>query len=177
MIQLTNYYFEYKSPIGILIITSNGDSITRLGIKGQKYFDNALDGAIINNGLPIFSDVIRWLDIYFRGEKPTFTPKLAPEGSLFRQKVWNILIGIPYGEVITYGYIAKLIAKCDGKDRMSAQAVGGAVGHNPISIIIPCHRVIGTNGNLTGFASGLDTKITLLGLENIDISKFHKPSI
>lgn len=170
-----NYYFEYKSPIGILIAVSDGESLTWLGVKGQKHFPYVLEevGAEIN--LPIFIEVRRWLDIYFGGENPPFTPLLCPQGSSFRQKIWKILCNIPYGEVVTYGDIAKLIAKQSGKDKMSAQAVGGAVGHNPISIIIPCHRVVGAGGNLTGFASGIDRKIKLLEQEHIDINGFYVP--
>ncbi len=172
-----NYYFEYKSPIGILTIISNGESITWLGIKGQKYFTHDLDALSLDVTLPIFTDTVKWLDIYFSGEKPNFTLPLAPQGSSFRQAVWKILCNIPYGEVVTYGDIAKIIAKQSGKEKMSSQAVGGAVGHNPISIIIPCHRVVGAGGNLTGFASGIATKIKLLEQEHIDVSRFYIPNV
>ena len=169
------YYFEYKSPIGLLTIVSDGESITWLGIKGQKYFMDLLEDVSRETDLPIFNETKRWLDLYFSGIKPTFTPPLAPKGSSFRQEIWKILCDIPYGEVVTYGDIAKIIAKRNGKAKMSAQAVGGAVGHNPISIIVPCHRVVGANGNLTGFASGLDVKIKLLEQEHINMDRFYLP--
>lgn len=170
-----SYCFEYKSPIGILVAISDGESLTWLGVKGQKYFEDALEEVITDVDLPIFADTRRWLDSYFSGLKPTFTPPIAPQGGEFRQTIWSILCEIPYGEVITYGDIAKLVARQKGVDKMSAQAVGGAVGHNPISIIIPCHRVVGAGGNLTGFASGIDIKIRLLELEQIDMSRFYIP--
>ena len=169
------YYIEYESPIGVSLITSDGQSVTWLGIKHQKYYIDRLEEIERHANLPIFAETTRWLDIYFSGSKPTFTPPLAPQGSAFRTAVWKILSSIPYGEVVTYGEIAKLIALQNGTDKMSAQAVGGAVGHNPISIIIPCHRVVGTGGNLTGFASGLTNKIALLELEHIDTSKLYIP--
>ncbi len=170
-----NYYSEYKSPIGLLIIMSDGESITWLGVKGQKYFVDVEEQGSVKIDLPIFAETKRWLDIYFSGVKPEFTPPLAPKGTLFRQTIWKILCEIPYGEVVSYGDIAKIVATQKGKARMSAQAVGGAVGHNPISIIIPCHRVVGADGNLTGFASGIAAKITLLEQEHIDMSRFVVP--
>ena len=121
-------------------------------------------------GLPLFAETAQWLDLYFGGSVPDFTPPLSPQGTSFRRKVWEILLGIPYGKTMTYGEIAAEIARAEGLSRMSAQAVGGAVGHNPIAIIIPCHRVIGADGSLTGYASGLDKKRFLLTLEGIN---FH----
>lgn len=154
------YKTEYKSPIGKLTLASDGNNLIGLWIEGQKYFASTVKTEMVErNKLPIFQETKNWLDRYFRGEKPAISELLlAPNGSEFRQKVWKILCEIPYGEVTTYGDIAKKL----GVSRMSAQAVGGAVGHNPISIIIPCHRVIGHNGNLTGYAGGLDLKIKLL---------------
>jgi methylated-DNA-[protein]-cysteine S-methyltransferase len=169
------YYTEYKSPIGVLVLISDGSNITWLGIRGQKYAIGQFDDLALNPDLPVFDSTKRWLDIYFSGVMPEFMLPLAPEGTSFRQAVWAILTEIPYGEVVTYGDIAKKIAKQAGKEQMSAQAVGGAVGHNPISIIIPCHRVVGAGGNLTGFASGIDAKIKLLELEHIDMSSFYRP--
>ena len=168
-----NYYFEYESPIGLLLIKSDGENITWLGVKGQKYFVDSLEESKKDATLPVFIATKQWLDIYFSGENPTFTPPLAPKGGVFREAVWSILSDIPYGEVVTYGDIAKIIAQQRGVARMSAQAVGGAVGHNPISIIIPCHRVVGANGSLTGFASGIEAKIMLLETEHIDMGRFH----
>ena len=117
----------------------------------------------------------KWLDVYFSGEEPNFTPPLHPNGSTFRKAVWQILLDIPYGQTITYGEIARRIAVMKNTSHMSAQAVGGAVGHNEISIIIPCHRVIGTNGSLTGYAGGIDKKISLLKLEHTDMSRLFIP--
>ena len=170
-----DYYLKYNSPIGVLIIISDGENITRLGLRGQKYFTDVEEEISTEVNLPVFVETTRWLDIYFSGEIPTSTPPLAPQGSSYRQNVWKILSSIPYGEVTTYGEIAKLIAIQKGKEKMSAQAVGGAVGHNPISIIIPCHRVVGAGGNLTGFASGIDAKIKLLEVEQLDMSQFYMP--
>ena len=170
-----NHYFDYKSPIGVLTIISDGESITWLGLKGQKYCADVPEKVSTEISLPVFAKTKRWLDIYFSGKTPTFTPTLAPQGGSFRQAIWKILCDIPYGEVTTYGEIAKLIAIQKGKEKMSAQAVGGAVGHNPISIIIPCHRVVGAGGNLTGFASGIDAKIKLLEVEQLDMSQFYMP--
>jgi methylated-DNA-[protein]-cysteine S-methyltransferase len=172
---MMNYTFEYNSPVGLLTIASDGESITGLWIKGQKYFAAALGSEYSAMDLPVFGRVEEWLTIYFSGKNPTFTPPLAPKGSSFRQAVWKILRDIPYGEVITYGDIARMIAKQSGKEKMSAQAVGGAVGHNPISIIVPCHRVVGAQGSLTGYAGGIKTKAELLTLEQVDMSKLHAP--
>lgn len=164
-----NYSFEYKSHIGLITLASDGESITGLWIKGQKYFASTLDNENSQKDLAIFAQAKKWLDIYFNGQNPPFMPPLAPKGTVFRQAVWKILCDIPYGEVVSYSDIARLIAKILGKERMSARAIGGAVGHNPISIIIPCHRVIGANGSLTGYAGGLDIKTSLLKLENVQI--------
>ena len=117
----------------------------------------------------------RWLDIYFSGREPDFTPPLHPVGSAFQQAVWALLLGIPYGETTTYGTLARKLAEKQGLTHMSAQAVGGAVGHNDISLIIPCHRVVGANGSLTGYAGGIDKKIKLLELERADMKSFFVP--
>lgn len=169
-----NYYCEYNSPIGDLVIVSDGESIVWLGTKDHKFFADVLCEEKTSD-IPIFSDTKKWLDIYFSGKIPTFTPSLSPQGSSFRQSIWTVLATIPYGKVVTYGDIAKLTSKQTNKDKISAQAVGGAVGHNPISIIIPCHRVVGSGGNLTGFACGIEIKIKLLELEQLDMSKFYTP--
>ena len=125
--------------------------------------------------IPIFEKVKEWLDIYFSGKEPDFTVPLHFTGTDFQNEVWEILCTIPYGQTISYGEIAKQIAAKKGLPRMSAQAVGGAVGHNEISIIVPCHRVVGTNGSLTGYASGIEKKVELLKLENVDIKQFSIP--
>lgn len=124
---------------------------------------------------PILAETKRWLDIYFTGREPDFMPPLAPVGSEFRRAVWDILLQIPYGRTTTYGEISRQLAEKRGIARMSAQAVGGAVGHNEISIIIPCHRVVGTNGSLTGYAGGVDKKLRLLELEGTDTGLFFVP--
>ena len=144
----------------------------------QKYFQGSIKTELdFNDNIEVFQRTKAWLDRYFRGEKPEISElSLAPIGNDFRQNVWKILCEIPYGEVITYGDIAKQIAKKRGLLHMSAQAIGGAVGHNPISIIIPCHRVVGANGNLTGYAGGINTKIKLLEHEKVDISRFFIPA-
>ena len=172
------YKMEYESPIGLLTIASDGENIIGLWVQGQKYFAGSIkEEMVLKEDLPVFDAARVWLNRYFRGEKvcPGELP-LAPIGSDFRQEVWKILCEIPYGETTTYGDIAKKMAVKMGKPSMSAQAVGGAVGHNPISIIIPCHRVVGTNKSLTGFAGGVDKKAWLLEHEGIDINKFTIPT-
>lgn len=169
------YTFEYASPIGVLMLASDGDNITGLWMKEQKYFASTLGKNAGEKKLPVFIEAKNWLDSYFNGENPSMTLPLRPEGSGFRQAVWDMLCAIPYGSVVTYGDIAKAMAAKAGLSTMSAQAVGGAVGHNPISIFIPCHRVVGTNGSLTGYAGGIDKKILLLNLEGIDTTKFTVP--
>lgn len=162
----TNMYYatHYPSPLGDILLASNEEAIIGAWIEEQKYIGNTMPKGIVEkDDVTVLREGVKWLDDYFSGKKPDISRlKLAPIGGEFRQQVWQILLEIPYGEVTTYGKIAKEVAKRMGKERMSAQAVGGAVGHNPISIIIPCHRVIGTNGSLTGYAGGLDKKVWLL---------------
>lgn len=162
------YKTYYTSPIGKLMLASDSSNLVGLWIEGQKFFGDTINEKMIeNNNLEIFNKTKSWLDKYFKGKAPKITEiPLAPTGNSFRQSVWEILCKIPYGEIYTYGQIARIIAKEQGKSKMSAQAIGGAVGHNPISIIIPCHRVIGSNGKLTGYAGGIENKIKLLELEN-----------
>ena len=166
------YITYYDSILGKLTIAGDGENIIGLWIEGQKYFADTIknENIIKKDDISIFIKTKEWLDRYFRGERPDIKElKLSPKGSEFRQNVWKILCKIPYGQTITYGKIAKEIAKLMNKNSMSAQAIGNAVGHNPISIIIPCHRVVGTNGGLTGYAGGIDKKRELLELENVDI--------
>ena len=166
------------TPIGEITIACNEqEKIVGLWLAGQKYFGGTIESEIVeNNELKTFKTTKNWLDRYFKGEKPAISElPLAPIGNAFRQRVWQLLCEIPYGEVRTYGDIAKIIAKEQGKTKMSAQAIGGAVGHNPISIIIPCHRVVGKNGSLTGYAGGIKTKIKLLEHENVDMEKLFNP--
>ncbi len=165
------------SPVGLITLASDGTRLAGLWLEGQKYHGGALSGVMAEKkDLPVFGAARAWLDRYFAGEKPAVSElQLAPVGSEFRQGVWRILCGIPYGEVITYGDIAKEMAAKMGKAGMSCQAVGGAVGHNPISIVIPCHRVVGADGSLTGYAGGIHTKIRLLELEGADMSRLYAP--
>ena len=160
-----NYIYKYISPIGIITMTSNGTALTGLWYNGQKNFAQTLSKPYEEKLLPVFEDTIKWLDIYFSGEIPDFTPELYVHSTPFRKAVYDILLTIPYGKTKTYGEIAANLSHQMGKKKMSAQAVGGAVGHNPISIIIPCHRVVGADGSLTGYAGGIDRKKFLLELE------------
>ena len=162
------YTTHYKSPIGDLLLASKEGKLIGLWIEGQKYYkSNFLEEMKENENDKILCKTKKWLDKYFGNEKPHINElELNPTGSEFRQAVWKILCDIPYGRVTTYKKIAEQIAKQKGVTKMSAQAVGGAVGHNPISIIIPCHRVVGTNGDLTGYAGGIDKKKYLLDHEN-----------
>lgn len=171
------YQTEYVSPIGEITLASDGECLIGLWVEGQKYFLGTIkDDIIIKDDLEIFDKTKQWLDKYFAKQNPLISDlPLSPRGSEFRRAVWDILCEIPYGEVMTYGQISDMMAKCMNKKTMSAQAVGGAVGHNPISIIIPCHRVVGTNGSLTGYAGGIDKKIKLLKIEGVDINKFFIP--
>ena len=180
---------HYKSPIGDITLASDGDFLIGLWFDEQKYFGeilavprselaqrtaephlasalaSACPAPARQRDLPVFAEARRWLDIYFSGQKPAFTPPLLMRATPFRKDVWEILLTIPYGKTATYGEIATALAQKRGVPRMSAQAVGNAVGHNAISLIIPCHRVIGANGNLTGYAAGLARKAWLLDLE------------
>lgn len=158
------YTSHYASPLGGMTLVSDGTALVGLYFDGQKYAAEGLDAKRTQKNLPIFEEARRWLDVYFSGRKPDFTPPTAPAGTAFQQSVWEILRTIPYGETTTYGAIARRIEQNTGC-RMSAQAVGGAVGRNPISILIPCHRVIGADGSLTGYAGGLDKKERLLQWE------------
>ena len=159
------YTFHYKSPLGIITLAGNGESLTGLWFDGQKHFPHKLISESTEAELPIFTQTYNWLDIYFSGRNPASTPPIYLNTTPFRRAVYDILLTIPYGQTMTYGEIANIIAEQNGVERMFAQAVGGAVGHNPVSIIIPCHRVVGADGSLTGYAGGLDRKIELLKLE------------
>lgn len=169
------YKTYYDSTIGKLLMASDGENIIGLYIEGQKYYlDKIEQECIEKDNLEIFDKTRNWLNQYFKQEKPDISElSLKPEGNIFRQCVWGCLCEIPYGETITYGELAKKVAKKLNKPSMSAQAVGNAVGHNPISIIIPCHRVVGKNGNLTGYAGGIDKKIKLLEIENVNMEKIN----
>ena len=170
------YRINYESPLGAINVVSDGENIVELWLVGQRGFCGALEEGNLMEQIPVLAMAKEWLDRYFAGDKPT--PReipLAPVGGDFRQEVWKILCDIPYGELITYGEIAKRIAARKGIEKMAAQAVGGAVGHNPISIVIPCHRVVGAGGNLTGYGGGIALKQALLAHEGVDLSGFFAP--
>lgn len=168
---------KYASPIGMITLASDGQNVIGLWLEGQKYHGETLfEEWVENDRLPVFELAKQWLDQYFAGEAPAIADlPLAPIGSEFRQAVWKFLEEIPYGQVVTYGQIAEKMALDMGRSTMSSQAVGGAVGHNPISIIIPCHRVVGSDGSLTGYAGGLPNKIKLLTLEGVDMTDLYVP--
>lgn len=167
---------HYESPLGGITLASDGETLIGLWFDGQKNFADTLEKEPEEKLLPIFEVADRWLDVYFSGKAPDFTPPLSMKTTEFRKAVWEIMLTIPYGKTMTYGQIARRIAEQKGIKQMSAQAVGGAVGHNPISLIIPCHRVVGTNGSLTGYAGGIDKKVKLLIMENVDMSEFFIPT-
>ena len=161
------YYCTYKSKIGLLYLISDGESLIGCYLEGQKYFPNNIDNYYLNEELSILAKSKDWLEKYFNGENPSIDEiPLNYIGTEFRKKVWEVLKDISYGELVTYKHIAKKIAKAKGLETMSAQAVGGSVGHNPLLIFIPCHRVIGIDGSLTGYAAGLENKRFLLNLES-----------
>lgn len=168
-----NFYLSYyNSPIGKIALGSDGHALVGLWFEGAKYYCEGFDRLAKTKDLSIFNETKRWLDIYFSGKEPDFMPEIKQNGSDFRLEVWQILKEISYGKTITYGEIAQKIAKKRGLKRISAQAVGSAVGHNSVSIIVPCHRVVGAKALLTGYAGGLDKKKFLLGLEGIDTTRF-----
>lgn len=160
--QSTHYY---DSPLGKIMLASDGHALTGLWFEGQKYFGARLDLDYEEKNLPVFERTEQWLIRYFDGKVPDFTPPLAMKGTPFQKEVWMQLLEIPFGKTTTYAKIAARIARDRGLASMSAQAVGSAVAHNPISLIVPCHRVVGTNGSLTGYAGGLEKKEWLLAME------------
>lgn len=165
---------SYPSPLGEMLLTADTAGLTGLWFVGQKYFPQDLEENRQKADLPIFQEVKRWLDIYFSGREPDFMPPLHLTGTPFQKEVWDILLTIPYGKTLTYGDIANQLAAKRGLTYMSAQAVGGAVGRNPVSIIVPCHRCVGSKGQLTGYAGGIDKKKALLALEKADILVMNK---
>lgn len=160
------YTHNYQSPLGEIVIASDDTAITGLWLVGQRHFDIEVEGYITDKDLPIFDEVSRWLDIYFTGNNPGEIPAVRMNGTPFQLEVWQILQAVPYGKLITYREIAELIAKKRGITKMSARAVGNAVGRNPVSILVPCHRVVGSSGKMTGYAGGIERKVKLLKLEN-----------
>ena len=164
----TGYCKTFASPLGDMTAVSDGVSLTALTFCGQKYYEKEVPADASFRQLAVFDEVEKWLAVYFRGGRPDFLPPVKLSGSSFQQQVWEILKRIPYGETVTYGDIAKEIARERGIRTMSAQAVGGAVGRNPVAILVPCHRVIGKDGSLTGYAGGLERKMKLLEIEGCD---------
>lgn len=162
---------RYASPLGGLLLAADEQGLIGLWFDGARHFAANLPEMREEKRTPVLDETARWLDDYFSGGQPDFTPPLHLIGSAFRRRVWARLLEIPYGQTTTYGALAKRL----NAGRMSAQAVGGAVGHNPISIIVPCHRVVGTNGSLTGYAGGLDRKIRLLEIEQTDMDGLFRP--
>jgi len=164
-----DYTYHYISPLGGITFSSDGDALTGLWFDGQKHFADTLGDVHEEKPLPIFEEAVKWLDLYFSGKDPGFVPKLFTHGTPFREAVWEILRTIPFGETVTYGEIAARLADTRGLSKMSARAVGSSVGRNPISLIIPCHRVVGAGGSLTGYAGGVDKKRFLLTLEGVEL--------
>ena len=167
MIHMEELIRKIDSPMGRITMSGTHEGLTGLWLEGQRFLSPTVSQGLNEGMLPVFEETECWLHTYFSGREPDFMPKLIPQGSEFRQSVWKILLQIPYGKTTTYGAIAAEIAKQRGIPRMSAQAVGGAVGHNPISILIPCHRVLGSDMSLTGYDGGVDKKVQLLKLEGI----------
>jgi methylated-DNA-[protein]-cysteine S-methyltransferase len=170
------YTSTYKSPLGNILLAGDNEGLTGLWFtEGARYVGLGLKKDAIPRETDYFDQTKEWLDIYFTGRDPGFFPKFHLIGSDFRVRVGEIMLEIPFGKTVTYGWIADQIAKERGLERMSAQAVGGAVGHNPISIIVPCHRVVGANGSLTGYGGGIMRKKALLELEGLDLRRFTIP--
>lgn len=196
------YTMQYESPLGPIVVSCDDDAITGLWFEGQKYFGSTLPAESLPKESPspgpatstlspeatstpspatpqflhpLLAEATRWLDIYFSGRRPDCTPPLRLPSTPFRALVSEIMLAIPYGTTTTYAAIAAEVARRQGRSSSSAQAVGGAVGHNPISLIIPCHRVVGSSGSLTGYAGGLRRKIALLTLEGTDTSGLFSP--
>ena len=168
------YTLHYDSPLGGILLAADDMGLTGLWFDGERYFAEGLDPNHTAQKTPILQQAERWLEVYFSGREPGFTPPLHPMGSPFRQAVWELLLQIPYGQTTTYGALAKQLAEINGGKRVSAQAVGGAVGHNPVSIIVPCHRVVDSDGSLTGYAGGIEKKIRLLTLENAEAANLYR---
>lgn len=162
------YTATYQSPIGEILLAADENGVIGVWFENEKYFGSGLESEYEEKDTPVLKLAKHWLDIYFSGKNPDFMPPIHMIGTEFQKEVWEILLCIPYGQTITYGEIAKKLAERRKIPRMSAQAVGGAVGHNKLSILIPCHRVVGSNGSLTGYAGGLNKKIKLLELEGVD---------
>ena len=162
-----DYVWHYDSPLGGITLASDGSALSGLWFDGQKHFAATLGAEREERELPVFEQTARWLDAYFAGRVPDFTPPLHLIGTPFQKAGWELLLTIPYGETRSYGQLAACLAETRGMPRVSARAVGAAVGRNPISLVIPCHRVLGADGRLTGYAGGLERKRALLTLEGV----------
>ena len=169
------FIWHYESPLGGVLLAADNAGLTGLWFNGAKYFAANLPEAREEKRTPILDETARWLDIYFSGKEPGFLPPLRYDTTPFRKRICDIMLTIPYGKTMTYGEIAVEAARQQGLAKMSAQAVGGAVGHNPISLMIPCHRVVGTNGSLTGYGGGIQRKKALLELECADMHGLFVP--
>lgn len=170
------YYKKVASPLGEITLRSDGEALTGLWFANDKHYGaKDIAGGVLAD-LDVFMQAEAWLAEYFAGREPKVSVPLKLQGSEFQMQVWRLLQDIPYGRLVTYGDIAKKIAAQKGVARMSAQAVGGAVGHNPLCIIVPCHRVVGANGSLTGYGGGMWRKVRLLELEKVDMSKLTVPT-
>ena len=171
-----HYLSHYESPLGAMTMASDGEHLTGLWFDGQKYDRSTInDDAVVQPHLPVFTQTAQWLDTYFKGTDPGFTPLISVEGSDFKKMVTSIMLSIPFGATSTYARIAAEVACRTGRTHMSAQAVGGAVGHNPIALIVPCHRVLASNGSLRGYAGGVDRKERLLEMEGVNVSGLLTP--
>ncbi|AEB06202.1 methylated-DNA/protein-cysteinemethyltransferase [Coriobacterium glomerans PW2] len=168
-----NYIDTYHSPLGDIMLASDGEALIGLWFEGQKYFAAGLGDEVEARALPVFATTSEWLDSYFHGEQPGSMPPLLMRDTPYRRAVWLELLAIPRGKIVTYKQVAESVAARSGTERISCRAVGGAIARNPISIIVPCHRVVGSDGSLTGYAGGLDRKIALLTLEGVDVSRFR----
>lgn len=160
------YLTTYPTPVGRVTLAGDGNRLTGLWFEGQRHFTSPLPDPVAYGELPLFDDVRRWLTVYFAGHRPDFMPPVGPTGTPFRRAVWKLLGRIPYGTVVSYGQLAEALTRTTGT-RVSPRAVGNAVGHNPVSLLIPCHRVVGSDGSLTGYAGGLPLKARLLALEGV----------
>lgn len=165
------YTTDYTSPLGDILLACDDKGLTGLWFVGSKYFARGLQSDHERRAHSVFAETKKWLDIYFSGQEPDFQPPLHLRGSPFQLEVWEQLCNIPYGKITTYGILTRRIAAIRGREQMSARAVGGAVGRNPVSLIVPCHRVVGADGNLTGYAGGAEKKCGLLLLEGIDVTE------
>lgn len=169
------YIHHYQSPLGKILLAADDKGLTGLWFEGQKYFARGLEAEHEEREIPVFEQAEGWLETYFSGKEPDFQLPLHFTGTEFQNQVWEILLTIPYGQTMTYGEVAGRLAAKRGLPHMSAQAAGSAVGHNRLSIIVPCHRVVGADGSLTGYAGGMDRKVRLLKLEGADMGRLYVP--